>query len=80
MQRGYTGADGLSIMPSCATLLPLQEWIDLVACLKSFTPKEDTPIGAIEKSSGPEDPGPLKLPLRTLLGNAPPSDSVILST
>lgn len=36
---GYTGADGLSIMPSYRDLLTLQQWIDLVAYLESLTPK-----------------------------------------
>lgn len=35
-RHGYTGEDGLSIMPSYADLLTLQEWIDLVAYLKSL--------------------------------------------
>jgi mono/diheme cytochrome c family protein len=35
-EPGYTGEDGLSIMPSYADLLTLQEWIDLVAYLKSL--------------------------------------------
>jgi len=36
-EPGYTGPDGLSIMPSYVDLLTLQEWIDLVAYLKSLT-------------------------------------------
>ena len=36
-EPGYTGQDGLSIMPSYADLLTLQEWIDLVAYLTSLT-------------------------------------------
>jgi mono/diheme cytochrome c family protein len=36
-EPGYTAPDGLSIMPSYADLLTLQEWIDLVAYLKSLT-------------------------------------------
>jgi len=36
-EPGYTGEDGLSIMPSYADLLTLQEWIDLVAYLTSLT-------------------------------------------
>lgn len=36
-EPGYTGQDGLSTMPSYADLLTLQEWIDLVAYLKSLT-------------------------------------------
>jgi mono/diheme cytochrome c family protein len=36
MEPGYTGQDGLSIMPSYADLLTLQEWVDLVAYLKSL--------------------------------------------
>jgi mono/diheme cytochrome c family protein len=36
MERGYTGQDGLSIMPSYADLLTLKEWADLVAYLKSL--------------------------------------------
>lgn len=35
---GYTGEDGLSIMPSYADLLTLEQWTDLVAYLKSLTP------------------------------------------
>lgn len=38
---GYTGQDGLSIMPSYADLLTLKEWVDLVAYLTSLTPKAD---------------------------------------
>lgn len=37
-EPGYTGEDGLSIMPSYADLLTLEEWTDLVAYLKSLTP------------------------------------------
>jgi mono/diheme cytochrome c family protein len=40
---GYTGQDGLSIMPSYADLLTLKEWVDLVAYLKSLTPRGDGP-------------------------------------
>jgi mono/diheme cytochrome c family protein len=36
-EPGYTGQDGLSIMPSYADLLTLKEWVDLVAYLKSLT-------------------------------------------
>ncbi len=36
-EPGYTGQDGLSTMPSYADLLTLQEWIDLVAYLRSLT-------------------------------------------
>lgn len=42
-EPGYTGQDGLSIMPSYADLLTLKEWADLVAYLKSLTPKADGP-------------------------------------
>jgi cbb3-type cytochrome oxidase cytochrome c subunit len=35
-EPGYTGEDGLSIMPSYADLLTLKEWADLVAYLKSL--------------------------------------------
>jgi len=35
-EPGYTGQDGLSIMPSYADLLTLKEWIDLVAYLRSL--------------------------------------------
>lgn len=34
---GYTGPDGLSIMPSFADSLSLTQWLDLVAYLKSLT-------------------------------------------
>lgn len=34
---GYTGPDGLSIMPSYADSLTLAQWVDLVAYLKSLT-------------------------------------------
>ena len=37
---GYTGPDGLSIMPSYRDTLTLQEWTDLVAYLKSLTGDE----------------------------------------
>ncbi|HET7854378.1 MAG TPA: c-type cytochrome [Candidatus Methylomirabilis sp.] len=35
-EPGYTGQDGLSIMPSYTDLLTLKEWVDLVAYLKSL--------------------------------------------
>ncbi|MFQ5804757.1 MAG: copper-binding protein [Candidatus Methylomirabilales bacterium] len=38
---GHTGEDGLSIMPSYTDLLTLEQWIDLVAYLKSLTARHD---------------------------------------
>ncbi|MFQ5847808.1 MAG: c-type cytochrome [Candidatus Methylomirabilales bacterium] len=35
---GFTGKDGRSIMPSYADLLTLEQWVNLVAYLKSLTP------------------------------------------
>lgn len=37
---GFTGPDGLSIMPSYRDTLTLQEWVNLVAYLKSLTGPE----------------------------------------
>jgi mono/diheme cytochrome c family protein len=37
---GFTGPDGLSIMPSYRDTLTLQQWVDLVAYLKSLTGEE----------------------------------------
>ncbi len=37
---GFTGPDGLSIMPSYRDALTLQQWVDLVAYLKSLTGNE----------------------------------------
>jgi hypothetical protein len=37
---GFTGPDGLSIMPSYRDTLTLQQWVDLVAYLKSLTGPE----------------------------------------
>ena len=37
---GFTGPDGLSIMPSYRDILTLQQWVDLVAYLKSLTGNE----------------------------------------
>jgi mono/diheme cytochrome c family protein len=38
---GYTGTDGLSIMPSFADSLSVTQWLDLVAYLKSLTAGAD---------------------------------------
>ena len=38
---GYTGPDGLSTMPDYSELLTLRQLLDLVAYLKSLTPKAD---------------------------------------
>jgi mono/diheme cytochrome c family protein len=40
---GFTGPDGLSIMPSFADSLSLAQWVDLVAYLKSLTEGGDAP-------------------------------------
>ena len=39
--QGFTGRDGLSIMPEYADTLTLRQLLDLVAYLKSLTPKEE---------------------------------------
>lgn len=39
--QGFTGPDGLSIMPEYNDTLTLRQLIDLVAYLKSLTPKEE---------------------------------------
>lgn len=39
---GFTGADGLSVMPSFADSLSLAQWVDLVAYLKSLTGGADS--------------------------------------
>ena len=52
---GYTGADGLSIMPSFTESLSVTQWVDLVAYLKSLTspgePHTDH-VGAQERTVG----------------------------
>lgn len=40
---GFTGPDGLSIMPSFADSLSVAQWVDLVAYLKSLTQGGDAP-------------------------------------
>ncbi len=40
---GYTGHDGLSTMPDYSELLTLRQLLDLVAYLKSLTPKGESP-------------------------------------
>jgi mono/diheme cytochrome c family protein len=40
---GFTGPDGLSIMPSFADSLSLAQWLDVVAYLKSLTQGGDAP-------------------------------------
>lgn len=47
---GYTGPDGLSIMPSFADSLSVTQWLDLVAYLRSLTTGGDAPHeGEVER-------------------------------
>jgi uncharacterized protein involved in high-affinity Fe2+ transport len=45
---GFTGPDGLSIMPSFADSLSATQWLDLVAYLKTLTQGGDAPHGGHE--------------------------------
>jgi mono/diheme cytochrome c family protein len=45
---GFTGPDGLSIMPSFTDSLSMAQWLDLVAYLKSLTEGGDAPHGGRE--------------------------------